>query len=207
MRELIIVGAGGHGLEMVWLAKRCGRKIKGFLDDTPEKQHTQIMGLDVLGKVNAAIDYYDCDFIVAVGNPHSRKKIIDQYLADEKIRFTTLIDPSAIIGENIIIGDGSMICAGSILTVNVKLGQHCIININSTLSHGVDLGNFVTLAPNCSLSGDVVIHNQVEIGANAVVREKLIINESVIVGMGAVVTKNIEKNSIMVGNPAKQLKL
>lgn len=207
MRDIIIVGAGGHGVEVAWLARRCGRKIKGFLDDTPEKKNTTIMGVNVLGSFASVNQYKECEFIIAIGSPRSRKKIIDSYFSTQQFLFATLIDPSAVIGDNIEIGHGSMICAGSILTVNVNIGEHCIINVNSTLSHGVKLGNFVTIAPNVGLSGDVKLGNIVEIGANAVLREKLVVNEGAMIGMGAVLTKDVEINHVMIGNPAKLLKV
>lgn len=207
MRDIVIIGAGGHGVEIAWLARRCGRKIKGFLDNTPEKQNMNIMGVAVLGFIDQAPNYIDCEFIIAVGNPRNRKKIINTFFSSSQYVFATLIDPSVILGENIEIGHGSMVCAGSVLTVNVNIGEHCIVNINSTLSHGVELGNFVTIAPNAALSGDVKLGNITEIGANAVLREKLIVKEGGMVGMGAVLTKNVEINHVMVGNPAKLLKV
>lgn len=207
MRDIVIIGAGGHGVEIAWLARRCGRKIKGFLDNTLEKQNTKVMGIDVLGPLTTAIQYTECEFIIAIGNPRSRKKIVDTFFSTQQFLFATLIDPSAVLGDNIKIGHGSMVCAGSVLTVNINIGEHCIVNINSTLSHGVELGNFVTIAPNAALSGDVKLGNITEIGANAVLREKLIVKEGAMVGMGAVLTKDVEINHVMVGNPAKLLKI
>lgn len=207
MKDIIIVGAGGHGIEMVWLARRCGRKIKGFLDNTPEKQENHILGERVLGRIDKSDNYLDCEFVIAIGNPRARKNIIDTFFSSKKYQFATLIDPTVILGENIIIGNGAMICAGSILTVNINIGQHCIVNINSTLSHGVSIDNFVTIAPNVSISGDVKICDLVEVGANATIREKLMINEGAMIGMGAVLINNVGKNHIMVGNPARLLKI
>lgn len=207
MKDIIIVGAGGHGIEMVLLARRCGRKIKGFLDNTPEKQGKHILGELVLGGIEKNSNYLDCEFIIAIGNSRARRNIIDTFFSSKEYQFATLIDPTAVMGENIAIGKGAMICAGVILTVNVNIGQHCIVNVNSTLSHGVSIDDFVTIAPNVSVSGDVKICDLVEVGANAVIKEKLMINEGAMVGMGAVLTKNVDKNHIMVGNPARLLKI
>lgn len=207
MRDIVIVGAGGHGIEVAWLARRCNRNVRGFLDNTFEKQNTKIMGVGVLGTIDQATKHTDCEFIVAIGNPRNRKKIVDSFLSLPEFNFATLIDPTVVVGDNIKIGHGSMISAGSVLTVNVKIGEHCIVNINSTLSHGVEIGNFVTIAPNVSLSGDVKLESITEIGANAVLREKLIVKEGAMIGMGAVLTRNVEINQVMIGNPAKLFKV
>ncbi|UNW09143.1 MULTISPECIES: acetyltransferase [Acinetobacter] len=207
MREIIIIGAGGHAIEIAWLANRCKRKVKGFLDDTLEKQGKIFSNIPVLGRIEERNKYLDCEFIIAIGNPRARNKIIQNFFSEECYCFATLIDPSSILGENIKIGQGSMICAGTVLTINVEVGNHCIVNINATLSHGVKINDYVTIAPNVSISGDVWIKQQVEIGANSSIREKLTIYEGAMIGMGAVVVKDVEKNYVLVGNPAKLLKV
>ena len=45
MKKLYIVGAGGFGREVLWLARRMNEKeavwnIQGFIDDNPEIQNT-----------------------------------------------------------------------------------------------------------------------------------------------------------------------
>lgn len=207
MKEIVIIGAGGLGIGVAWLARRCGRKIKGFLDDTPEKHGSLILDIPVLGRIETRDLYLDCEYIIALGNPRNRKKIVDTFFSSKNYSFATLIDPSALLGENIEVEEGSMIWAGSILTVNVKVGQHCIVHLNSTLSHGTTVNNFVTISPNVSISGDVSIGDIVEIGANAVLKEKLSVGNGAVVGMGAVVTNNVTSHHVVVGNPAKVLKI
>ncbi|USA52719.1 acetyltransferase [Acinetobacter sp. C32I] len=207
MKKIIVVGAGGFGKEVAWMAKRCGREVLGFLDSTPDKQNTKIMGLDVLGPIEHAEQFLDYEFVIAIGNPRARKKIIDVFFKDERFSFATLIDPSSIVGENISIATGSIICAGVILTVDISVGKHTIININSTIGHDVIIKDFVTIAPNASVSGNIVLNDFVEIGTNATLREKLNVYEGAMIGMGAVLTKDVEKNHVMVGNPAKLLKI
>lgn len=203
MRPLIIVGAGGHGLETLWLAKRCNRLVKGFLDDTDTKQNKVFIGIPVLGKIDQYKEFLNCDFIIAIGNCRHRAILVDKLRECPDISFATLIDPMAIVGSRSTIGIGSMVSAGSIITVNVSIGEHCVININSTISHGCKIGSFSTIAPNASIAGDVTIGECVELGMNASIREKLNIESGALIGMGSVLTKNVEKNSIMIGNPSK----
>ncbi|WP_180001672.1 acetyltransferase [Acinetobacter sp. YH12255] len=207
MKKIIIVGAGGFGKHVAWIAKRCGREVRGFLDDTPEKQNTFVLDIPVIDKIVNCNKYKSDEFIIALGNSRDRKKIIDKYFTNGEYNFTSIVDPSAIIGENVEISKGCVICAGSILTVDVKVGEHTIINLNSTIAHDVSIGDFVTVAPNASISGNVQIFSFVEIGTNSSIREKCIIGKSSIIGMGAVITKNINMNEVMVGNPAYLLKM
>ena len=206
MRPIIIIGAGGHWLETVWLANRCNRLVKGFLDDTDMKQNKSYMSVPVLGKIDQYRRFIDCDFIVAIGDCRYRALIVDKLQEFSEVTFATLIDPTAIVGSGSIIGSGSMVSAGSVITVNVSIGKHCILNINSTVSHGCKIGSFSTIAPNASIAGDVTIGEYVELGMNSSIREKLTVQSGALIGMGSVLTKNVEKNSVMIGNPSKLLK-
>ena len=49
------------------------------------------------------------------------------------VKFAVLIDPSVLMSERIQIGEGGIVCAGSILTVDIKPGCHSIINLNCTI--------------------------------------------------------------------------
>ncbi len=206
MKPLIIVGAGGHGQEVVWLAQRCNRIIRGFLDDTVDKLGKSYLGVQVLGPIDHYEQYLDCEFIVAIGNCRYRSKLVNKLKSNSNVSFATLIDPQSIVGIESSIGAGSMICAGSTITVDVVIGCHCIVNVNTSISHGCKIGDFSTIAPNASISGNVVIEDEVEIGANAVIKQKIIVRKRALIGMGAVVVKNVDPNNVVIGNPAKLLK-
>lgn len=206
MKDIIIIGAGGFGKEILWLAKRLNRQIIGFLDDTPEKQNTKILGYPVIGKIDDFNKFGNAEFIIAIGSPRAREFIFNKMTLQYSPNFVTLIDPSAIIGENVNIGEGCLICAGAILTVDISIGHQVIINLNSTIGHDVIIEDFVTIAPNVSVSGNVILANKVELGTNATIREKVMIEQGAMVGMGSVITKTVEANKLIAGNPARAIK-
>lgn len=204
-KKIIIIGASGLGKEVLWLAQRCGREVLGFLDDTEAKQGSVINSFPVLGKINNWPNYSDCEFIIAVGSPQGRKKILELMQTLGNPSFCTLIDPSAIIGDSVAIGDGCIICAGVICTVNINIFDHVIINLNSTVGHDTIINELSTIAPNVSISGNITIEPCVEVGTGASVREKITLGSESLIGMGSVVTKTISKSMVVVGNPAKPL--
>lgn len=206
MKKLIIVGASGFGMETLWLAERCGRSVIGFLDDTPEKQNTQVLGAPVLGLISSWPSYPDCEFIVAIGSPRGRKSVVEKMQLLGNPSFTTLIDPNAIIGKEVNVESGSIICAGVICTVDIHIGRHVILNLNSTVGHESTLEDFCTIAPNVSVSGNVHLEALVEIGTGAKIKEKTRIERGSVLGMGSVLTKDVEAEKIVVGNPARVIK-
>jgi sugar O-acyltransferase (sialic acid O-acetyltransferase NeuD family) len=206
MKELIIIGGGGFAKEVIWLAGDCNRKVKGVLDDSIETHSTYIQGALVLGCISEWVNYKECEFIIAIGSPRIRRKILKNMLSLGFPHFATLIHPSVAYSNTVSFGDGSIICAGSILTADITLGSHNILNLNVTVGHECQFGDFVTIAPMVAVSGNVLLSDLVEVGTGAVIRQGLSLLEGSMLGMGGVLTKNIPERIIFAGNPAKKLK-
>ena len=206
MKDLIIIGGGGFAKEVIWLANDCNRKVKGVLDDSSQTHNTQVQGATVLGDVSNWINYKDCEFIIAIGSPRTRQKVLDKMLTFGEPDFATLIHPSVRLSNTVSIGEGSIICAGSILTADISLGKHNILNLNVTVGHECEFADYVTIAPMVAISGNVKLHYLVEVGTGAVIRQGLELAEGSMLGMGGILTKNIPERMIYAGNPAKKLK-
>lgn len=205
MKDIIIVGGSGFGKEVIWLARDCGRNIKGVLDDSKEIGET-FFNHNVLGGVSDWIEHEECEFIVAIGSPRVRKEVVSKMLSLGKPSYGKLIHPSVSLSESVQVGEGTVVCAGCVTTVDIKIGNHNIININSTIGHDCVLGDYVTVAPVVAISGNVRLDNFVEVGTGASIRQGLSLEEGAMLGMGGVLTKNIPVNTVFAGNPAKKLK-
>ncbi len=206
-KKLIIVGASGFALEVFWLAKRAGYEVEGFLDDSEECQKKEIFGRKVLGKIDSWPEFNASSFVVAVGSPRVRQAIVTRMTSgSEQPDFATLFDPSAIIGENVKFGKGSIICAGVVATVEISAGEHVIVNLNSTIGHETIIGDFVTIAPLVAVSGKVELGDLVEIGTGAAIRQGVVVGHGSMLGMGGILTKNMAEYCMHFGNPAKFFK-
>ena len=69
------------------------------------------------------------------------------------------------------------------------------------------IGNGVHIMGSAYIAGRVKIFNFASIGANATILPDIKIGEGAIVGAGSVVTKDVKPYHIVVGNPARFLKL
>lgn len=205
MKDIIIVGFGGFGREVAVWAEDCGRDVAGFLDDaTPVGLHGRFK---VLGGVLSWSDYTDAQFVVAVGDPRTRKMLVEKMCSIGEPPFATLIHPTVVRDDSSReVGEGSIICAGCVMTTDYKIGRHVIINICSTVAHDNVLGDFVTVAPMVAISGNVTLENGVEIGTAAALRQGVHVAEGAMVGMGSVLTKDVPANTIFLGNPAREFK-
>ncbi len=212
MKELIIFGASGFGREVAWVAERQNKveptwNILGFMDDDESIQGTKINGYRVLGKTADVGGFPEAYFVVAVGASRTREKIVkNMKVANPSIKFGTVIDPSVEMSDMVTIGEGTIICAHTIITVNIKIGSHVIINLDCTVGHDAVLQDFVTLYPSVNVSGITKIGHAVELGTGMQIIQGKTVGDYSIVGAGAVVVKDIPEKCTVVGSPAKPIK-
>jgi len=207
-RPLIIVGAGGFGREVAWLARSLAAYSDpvGFLDDADRLQGQSVCDLPVLGKIADWQQHAGARFIVAVGPPRARKAIVDRMTASGDVEFATLVHPAALHSHYVTFGAGSIVCAGSILTTQTAVGRHCILNLNVTVGHDVSMGDYCTLAPQAALSGNVTLARGVELGTAAAVVPGVTLGEGSMICAGAVVSKPLAANLLAAGSPARRVR-
>lgn len=191
-----IFGNGGFGREIF---HGIGDKFECvfFIDDIYYSGQSNSLPLSLF-------DPEKYELIIAVGSPVDRKKIVDKLPKNTKY-FTYIDDRAIILDKNVIIGEGSIICANVIITTNVQIGKHCHINLSSTIGHDVVLKNFITISPSVNVSGNCEIGNFTYIGTNSSIREKITICDNVIVGLNSGVVKNITESGTYVGSPTKKI--
>lgn len=193
--EKAIIGAGGFAREVA--AALDIPYIKYFVDDEFSNPKSGIYSL-------LQFNSNKYEVIVAIGDPKDRANVISKLPIETK--YFTFIDPSAQIqGNDIVIGEGSIICAGTIITTNVKIGKHTHLNLLTTIGHDTQIGNFFTTAPGAKISGNCNIGNKVYIGTNASVKQKISICDNATIGMNAGVIKNITEPGVYVGTPTKKI--
>lgn len=211
MEKIVIVGAGGFGREVEWLINRINKvkptyEIVGFADDGKEKGeqvgHSEVIyTTEELSKVNEELN-----IVIAIGNAKVRKMIAEKLLVNDKLSFPNIIDPAVIYDDDeVILGDGNIICGGTIMTVNISIGNFNIINLDCTIGHDDILKDYITIYPSVNVSGNVVVENCVEIGTGTQIIQGLSIRDNVIIGASAAVVKNIVEEGTYVGVPVKRL--
>ena len=213
MKDLIIIGASGFGREVAWLVERINSKKKtwnllGYIDDSEEMQNKTINSYPVIGTIDDVYKFPDTFFVVAIGSASTRERVVDRISAQmPNIKFGILIDPSVEMSDSVIIGEGSIVCAHTIITVNITIGKHVIVNLDCTIGHDAVLNDFVTVYPSVNISGNTDIGYASELGTGMQIIQGKKIGERSIVGAGAVVIRDIPEKCTAVGSPAKPIKL
>jgi sugar O-acyltransferase (sialic acid O-acetyltransferase NeuD family) len=211
-KELVILGAGGFGREVLFQlldinSKSNGYTILGFVDNTPDLAGKKINNFPVLGDNSWLMNYPDkINVVVCIGSSQIRRRVVEEISQNKKIIFPNIIAGNVKYSDTVKMGKGCIICLSSVLTVNISLGDFVMINLDCTIGHDASLGDFVTLYPSVNVSGNVSIGRCTEIGTGSNIIQHKTIGDNSIIGAGAVVVRDIPSDCTAVGVPAKPIK-
>lgn len=209
--RLYIFGAGGFGREVAWLARQTfgGDLEMKFMIDATDGHPALVHGIEVL-PLSAVENPAESRFVVAVGSPRARQEIVLR-CRECGLSEATIVHPRVEASETVMVGPGSIICAGVIATVDISIGSHVHVNLDSTIGHDVKIEDFVTVSPGVHISGNVHIRKGAFIGTGASIIEgrhgkPLVIGEGAVVGAGACVIEDVPPGAMVAGVPAKRKK-
>lgn len=200
MKRLIIIGASGHGKVVADIAKKCGYTDIVFLDNDPNIK--SCAGHPVLGPDTMTAEL-DGDIFIAVGKAEIRKKLMER---DSDRNFPVLIHTDAVISDDVEIGEGTVVVAGTVINQGSRIGKGCIVNTSSSVDHDCIIGKYCHISVGSHLCGTVRIGDNTWIGAGATISNNVNICGGCTIGAGAVVIKNIDEPGTYVGVPAKMIR-
>jgi acetyltransferase-like isoleucine patch superfamily enzyme len=119
------------------------------------------------------------------------------------------------VGEDVVIGRGSLIERHSAIGAGTKIEANAYITTRSTIEEDVFIAPCVVTTDDNfmgrtekrhALKRGPTIRRGARIGGGAVLCPGVEIGEEAFVGAGAVVTKDVPARTVVVGNPARQLR-
>ena len=119
----------------------------------------------------------------------------------------SLVAPFSGVASTASLGHGSFVNAGAVIGSNTSIGCHANINRSASVGHDNTLGFATSVGPGATLAGSVTLGARASIGAGAVVLPERSIGLGATVGAGAVVTRDVEDFAVVVGNPARVLRI
>jgi sugar O-acyltransferase (sialic acid O-acetyltransferase NeuD family) len=197
---MYLLGGGGHSKVIIDIIQKSNLDfIEAIIDEKPKTD--EIFNIPVI-QISSSDVLFSKFLIISIGNNKIRKKIATQITTN----YLTAIHPSSIIGTNVIIEDGTVIMAGTILNPDVKVGKHCIINSGAVVEHDCVLENFVHISPNAALAGNVFIGEGTLVGIGSSIIQGVKIGKWVTIGAGTVIINDVPDYAVIVGNPGKIIK-
>jgi sugar O-acyltransferase (sialic acid O-acetyltransferase NeuD family) len=208
LKKLIIVGAGGAGLEALFVAERTGEwEVEGFADDAPHLAGMSVMGRPVLGSLEQVCHKYrdaGMYFHGALGRNSLRKSKVEMFERAGWLA-ATLIDASAVVAGSARVGEGSYIGPQAFVGPQAVVQRHVLVNVGASVGHHSVVQDFAQLCPGARVSGNVRLEEGVFIGSNGVVIPGVTVGAWSVVGASSLALKNLESNATVVGVPARMV--
>jgi sugar O-acyltransferase (sialic acid O-acetyltransferase NeuD family) len=203
-KKLLIIGASGHGKVVADIALKMNRwQGVAFLDD--DKNINSSMGLEVIGTSSEVSNYVEeYDVFVGIGNNVTRQKV-QENLETLGAEIPVLIHPTAVIGEQVEIKNGTALMAGAIVNCCTRIGKGSIVNTGSTIDHDNVIGDFTHISPGAHLAGTVKVGLGSWIGIGSTISNNVAITDNCKIGAGALVVKDITEPGVYVGVPVRRI--
>ena len=202
LKRIAIIGKGGFAKELTTYINDCDIPFK-----KPLEYFTTVENDDSGAKpVQELIDNISNYLVyIGIGNGQVRKHIVEDILPINT-NYGTMVHPTAYLGSNIQVGEGSVICPNCVITTDIKIGKHVHLNIQTSVGHDSILKDYVTTAPKVSISGNNHVGECTYFGTSCSTKEKITIKKDVILGLNSAVLKNINESGTYVGTPCKKIK-
>ncbi len=208
MEDIILIGGGGHCKSIIDTIKMAhSYNIVGIID-VENNIGKYINGIRVIDSDKNLWKYKSYGIknafisIGSVGNTSLRRKLC--YLAKKtEFIFPIIIDNSAIVSEDVQVGEGTFIGKRVLVNTGSVVGSNCILNSGAIIEHDCYLEDFVHISPGSVLCGGVKVGSDSHIGSNSTIIQYRTIGSNVMIGAGSIVTKDIKSNVKALGNPCK----
>lgn len=209
-KVLGIYCAGGFGRSTMELAKDINKseeKWDGFCfisDIEPEKkvQEEVCFFEEFIKKYRIE----EAEVIIAIGEPLYREKLFKK-VKKAGYSLPNLIHPTATIHREKLSGAGNIIQDyAHISPSSTYIGDNNVFMTFSRVAHDSHVGNHCVFSAGAMVSGNDIIEDRCYIGTGAKLREKICVGHDAVIGMGAIVTKSVDAYSVVVGNPAREIR-
>ena len=204
-----IYGSGGHGLEVEELARVINLKENRweriiFLDDAPDRVDNE--KIFSFNEIKNRYSTEEIEFMIGIGEPVIRNKV---FLKVKNIggKFAVLIHPTAVVAESARIEEGVMIGSNAFVSVRTHLHENVLIQPMAAVDHECVIGRNSVVSSFVAMGGGSSLGENSFIGLNAAVKQGVSIGDGSVVGMGSVVIKDVDDRVMVVGNPARKIKM
>lgn len=181
MQDIIIVGAGGMGREVLAVLKNINTtsttwNILGFVDDGKTTgeivNNTKVLGgLDYINTLSNKTAV-----VIAISLPKVRKQLKGK-ITNSNVFFPTIIHPSVVISDNefVSIGEGCLLLINTVFTTNITIKNFVIVNAGAIINHDAEIESFSTIMPGVNISTGAKVGEGCYIGTGSKISKPEII--------------------------------
>ena len=191
MKEIIIIGGGGHCKSVIDVIELEGQFVIGGIVDNPELFGTDVLGYPIIGsdsdlKKLAKIYTYA---LVTVGQIRSPEERIKLFNLAKKAGFSLprIISSRAYVSNHTFIGNGTVVMNDAFINAGASIGDNCIINSKALIEHDSKISNHCHISTNAVINGGVTIEEGCFIGSGATTNNSITIKKNSFIKAGSIV--------------------
>lgn len=209
-KPVIVVGAGGHAKVVVDALLASDTAVIGLTDADQTKKDERLMGVSVLGGDDILANHQPAavDLVLGVGSVRiaAIRQQLFEYFKMAGYQFRTLIHPSAVVGREVMLGEGCQIMAGAVIQAGAHLGANVLVNTRATIDHDCRIGDHVHVGPGAVLCASVNVGAGSHVGSGSTIIQGIRLGCAVQVGAGALIIRDCNDGTCHVGVPGKESK-
>ena len=191
MKEIILIGGGGHCKSVIDVIEQEAQFVIVGIVDKPEFLGTDILGYPVIGSDSdleslAKIYTYALVTVGQIRSPEARIKLFD--LA-KKAGFSLprIFSSRAYVSNHTCIGNGTVVMHDAFINAGTSIGDNCIINSKALIEHDCKVSNHCHISTNAVINGGVTIEEGCFIGSGATTNNSITIKKNSFIKAGSIV--------------------
>ncbi|MES3037775.1 MAG: acetyltransferase [Bdellovibrionota bacterium] len=199
---VVIIGTGGHA-----------KVVHDILIQEGKFKPAAFFSLDKNLKSFLELPHYHQDEfgqhefthgVVAIGDNWLRAQAVRTLNAiNSKFQFVTTVHPSAVVGNGVKLGVGTVVMANAVVNPFSVIGDHIIINTSASVDHDCQLENYCSIAPGAVLGGNVKVGQYSAVSLGAKIIHGRSIGEQTVIGAGALVVGDVGSGVVAYGTPCE----
>lgn len=188
MQDIILIGYGGHAKSIADCIEREKKyRIVGYTDSSEKDSPYSYLGSD-----EKLVDYFAqgiCNAAIGIGylGKGTVRQEIYSKLKNIGYNLPIIKDPTSVISESALIGEGTFIGKNAVVNADARIGVATIINTMALVEHECVVGDFSHIAVGAILCGQVQVGVASFVGANATVIQGRIIENNKIIPAGVTI--------------------
>lgn len=213
-KPVLVIGSGGHARVCADALLAAGRTVSAFLDNDPQRIGANLLGLPILDEAKSlgGSGRDQIELVLGVGGAGDAAAFISRAqmaarLSNDGWALAGVRHPAAVISPFASIAEDAQVMARAVIQPLANIGSGCIVNTAAVVEHDSIVGEGCHISVGAVLCGAVEIGRQVHVGAGSVIRQGLRIGDNVIIGAGAIVVCDHHYAAVLVGNPARELRV
>ncbi len=171
MKNLILIGAGGHARSCIDVIEQEGKyKILGLID-LPQKIGEKILNYEIIDCDDNLAKYINSEnyFLITIGQIKSAQKRIEIFnkLKSLNANIATVISPLSYVSKYAEIGFGTIVMHHALINVLAKIGENCIINSKALVEHDAIVESHCHISTGAIVNGETKIGEKTFMGSNS----------------------------------------